>query len=320
LRPEEDTARTWTVAELLGWTESYFRKLGLPTPRLDAELLLASALGGGRLRLYTDYHKPVEPLERVRFRELVQRRARKEPVAYITGVKEFYSLRLTVSPAVLIPRPETEHLVEAAIDFLKPLAEREAPPRVLDLGTGSGNIAVSIAHEVPRARVDAVDVSSEALALARRNAVDHGVAERVRFWCGDLFAALPAAPEVPRYDVVVSNPPYVAASEIDGLMADVRSFEPRQALLDSKSASGNGLGFYRAIAADAPTHLDPLGSVLVEVGDGQAREVERIFSDHGLGRTRRIKDYAGIERVVTAEHAERAERLERPERGDFASP
>jgi release factor glutamine methyltransferase len=298
----QDRSKTsWTVSELLVWTEKFFRGRGVPAPRLDAELLLSSVLGGGRMGLYTEYEKPVEPAERAQFRSLVERRATREPVAYLTGVKEFYSLRFTVSPAVLIPRPETEHLVDEGVAYLRTLEERETPPRVLDLGAGSGNISVALASQCPRAQVDAIDVSDDAIAIASGNATDNDVGERVRFLRGDLFDALPT--DAGRYDLIVSNPPYVAGGEFDTLMDDVRCFEPRLALVDEKSPSKDGLGFYRAIAESVREHLADDGIVLVEVGDAQAVAVAAMFSEAGLSETRLVRDYAGINRVVRATSA-----------------
>lgn len=301
----------WTVGDLLQWTESYFKKLELPSARLDAEILLAKAVRRTRLELYTGYQMLVEPGERALFRSYVERRARFEPIAYITGAREFYSLSFEVSPAVLVPRPETEHLVEAALEVLRggrggiaePAVEEPVPaPRVLDLGTGSGNIAVAIAVNAPDTEVDAVDSSTAALEVARRNAEAHGVSGRVGFHQGDLFAAIPASGGTPasggRYRLIVSNPPYISRSEYGTLMDDVRLHEPREALLDARSPSGDGLGFYRAIAGGARAHLEARGSILVEVGAAQAGAVAAIFATEGYTHERTVKDYAGIERVV----------------------
>ena len=289
----------WTVAELLDWTEGFFRSREIPTPRLDAELLLSSVLVGGRLKLYTDYSKPVDPKERARFRELVERRAKREPVAYLVGVREFYSLRFTVSPAVLIPRPETEHLIDESVEILN--ADPETPKRVLDLGTGSGCIAITIASQCPDASVVAVDIDERAIDIARRNAADNGVQDRVEFRQGDLFAAL--SPDDAPFDVVVSNPPYVSAREFSTLMDDVRSFEPRLALVDERSTTHDGYGFYDAIADGVGSYLTPQGVVLVEVGDGQADEVVRRFGARGFSKTRLVRDYGGINRFVIATSA-----------------
>ncbi len=338
----------WTVADLLAWTEAHFKRHSSPTPRLDAEVLLAHALGSTRLELYTGYRKVVEPQERERFRALVERRGSGEPVAYIVGAREFHSLRFEVSPAVLIPRPETEHLVDAGVEFLAklgappadaagsspslagpeetpesspgagdlPPAEAAAPPpdalpaagppppevRVLDLGTGSGNIAVAIAVEIPGARVTAVDVSPEALAVARRNAEAHGVAGRIDFLEGDLIAPLRSLDPRPTFHAVLSNPPYIPPRDREGLMRDVRDFEPAVALLDRREGpEGDGLGFHRAIVREAAGFLVPGGILAVEVGDGQAPEVERLFRAAGLSRVRSITDQGGIPRVVIGE-------------------
>ncbi len=291
--------RTWTVGELLDWTEGHFRARKLATPRLDAELLLAKALGVERLGLYRDYQKPVAPDERARFRELVERRGHHEPVAYITGEKEFYSLAFEVGPAVLVPRPETEHLVDEALRVLRdePRAD-DAARRVLDLGTGSGNLAIAIAVNAEDVQVVAVDTQSDALAVARRNAARHDVGDRIRFVEGDLFAPLNASRP---YDVIVSNPPYVARHEYDSLMPDVQRWEPRTALLDTRSADGDGLGHYRTIAQEAPAFLVAGGTLAVEVGCTQAAAVEQLFCSAGLIATRCIRDYGGVDRIVAGE-------------------
>jgi len=299
----EDPQPIWTIAELLRWTEDRFRKLGFPTPRLDAEILLANALGTTRLRLYTEYQKLVEPEERARFRALVERRSRREPVAYITGRREFYSLELEVTPAVLVPRPETEHLVEAALSELK-ARPPEAEIRVLDLGTGSGNIAIALAVNAPAVRIDAVDSSKAALDVAARNARLHGVEERVRFHEGDFLSGAPAGV---LYDIVVSNPPYIPRREHESLMGDVRLHEPREALIDTRSPDGDGLGFYRELAAGVRALARPGALVAVEVGapasagaPSPAARVTELFAAAGIRHERTVRDLAGIERVVAA--------------------
>jgi release factor glutamine methyltransferase len=303
----EDPQRIWTIAELLRWTEDRFRKLGFPTPRLDAEILLASALGATRIRLYTEYQKLVEPEERARFRALVERRSKREPVAYIVGKREFYSLELEVGPAVLVPRPETEHLVEVALAELKARSaggETGDEARLLDLGTGSGNIAIAIAVNAPGVRIDAVDSSRAALEVAARNARAHGVDERIRFHEGDFLAGVPAGA---LYDLVVSNPPYIPRREYESLMADVRLHEPREALIDTRSPAGDGLGFYRELAAGVRALARPGALVAVEVGapasagaPSPAAEVADLFTSAGIPHERTVRDLAGIDRVVTA--------------------
>jgi release factor glutamine methyltransferase len=298
-RQEGEGREVWTVGDLLQWTEDYFRRLELPSPRLDAELLLAHALGATRLDLYTQYQKMVEPAERSRFRALVERRARHEPVAYITGRREFYGLSFEVTPAVLIPRPETEHLVEAALEEVKRLGPGGDAIRVLDLCTGSGNVAVAIAVNAASAAVTATDRSEGALEVARRNAARLGVAGRVSFHRGDLFDALP--PSEPPFGILVANPPYIPLAERETLMADVRLHEPGEALFDTRSPAGDGLGHYRALAAGSRARTKPGGLIAVEVGgggSGQAAPVREIFAAAGHSLERTIKDYGGIERVL----------------------
>lgn len=316
---KEESKVIWTIAELLKWTEGHFKKLGLPTPRLDAEVLLALVLGKSRLELYTGYHMLVEPEERSRFRALVERRSRREPVAYITGKKEFFSLSFEVSPAVLIPRPESEHVVEAALEALRaregtglpgpgavgptdlPAAADSLPRlRVLDLGTGSGCLAVAVAVNAPGVLVVATDLSPQALEVARRNVVAHGVQDRVSLVAADLTRGLPPGVD-PGFDVILSNPPYISRLEFDGLMEDVRLHEPRLALLDTQGPSGDGLGFYRAIAATAGSWLAPGGTVVLEVGAGQAEGVSGLLRSRGLASVSSRKDLGGIERVVVAQ-------------------
>ena len=300
-RREGEGREVWTVGELLRWTEDYFCRLGLLSPRLDAELLLARALDETRLDLYKEYQKMVEPAERARFRALVERRSRREPVAYITGCREFYGLSFEVTPAVLIPRPETEHLVEAALEEVKRLDPREEPIRVLDLCTGSGNVGVAIAANAPSVTVRATDSSEAALEVARRNAEKLGATGRVSFLRGDLFDAIP--PDEPRFDLLVSNPPYIPPSERESLMDDVRLHEPAEALFDTRSPAGDGLGFYRALAAGAREWLKTGGFMAVEVGgggpSGQAAAVREIFAAAGHALERVVKDYGGIERVLS---------------------
>lgn len=311
----EETATVWTVAELLKWTEGRFLQLGIASARLDAELLLAHALGKRRLELYTGYQMLVEPGERARFRELVGRRIKKEPIAYITGRREFYSLAFEVNASVLVPRPETEHVVEAALKYLHRDAGRALADagvarsqRILDIGTGSGCIAIALAVNSPTAVVVATDASPLALEVARRNAVTHQVAERIHFLPGDLYAALPA--DSARFDVIASNPPYIAAADYANLMEDVRH-EPQAALLDGRSPTRDGLGFYRDLARGASRHLVADGLILVEVGAGQASAVRAIFEAAGLPHCETLRDLGGLERVL----AHRA-----PAQGAMASP
>lgn len=279
--------RIWTVLELLRWTQGHFAARGIESARLDAECLLAHALGSDRLRLYLDFEKPVEAAERARFRELVRRRAdERVPVAQLTGRKEFWSLPFEVTPDVLVPRPETEELVAWLLDQLP---DREAELQVLDVGTGSGAIAVALASELPKARFTATDVSEAALAVARRNAERHGVAGRIRFLAGDAFA--PVRGE--RFDAVLANPPYVAERDAAGLAPELRH-EPRGALF----AGPDGTGLLRRLARALPAHLEPAGLAALEVGAGQADDVAGWLAEAGLVGVETRRDLAGRPRIV----------------------
>jgi len=306
-RAEGERSRSWTVLELLRWTTEHFAAKGIETARLDAELLLAHALGADRLRLYLDFEKPVTAEERARFRALVRRRGEERvPVAYLTGVREFWSLPLAVTPDVLIPRPETETLIEAVLRLRSasprcagrgraPSAEKgalaSAPLRVLDLGTGSGAIALALAKEWPSAHLTATDVSDAALAVAKKNAEALGLTARVRFAAGDLFA--PVAGE--RFEAIVSNPPYVAAGDAAALAPELRH-EPASALF----APGDGTALLRRIAAEASAHLVPGGLLALELAPAQAGDVTQCLRAAGFGELAEHRDLAGRVRAVSA--------------------
>ena len=286
--------RTWTVLELLRWTTEYFQRHGIESARLDAELLLAHALESNRLRLYIDYEKPVLPAERDRFRELVrQRAAERVPVSILLGEREFWSLSFKVTKDVLTPRPDTETLVEAALSKLKgPRLEGEAAGprwRILDLGTGSGVIALSLASELPEADITATDLSEAALQIATENADRLHQRERVRFLHGDLFG--PVAEE--RFDLVVSNPPYVARRD-EAALAPELAHEPELALF----AGEDGLDVIRRLVAGAGTHLLPGGWLLIELSPEQAGTVELMLAGAGFVDVERRFDLARRPRVV----------------------
>ncbi|MDR3589094.1 MAG: peptide chain release factor N(5)-glutamine methyltransferase [Negativicutes bacterium] len=276
----------WTIGSILTWTKQYFEGKGVESPRLDAEVLLSHILGKDRLYLYVNFDQPLQAGELAAFREAVKHRATRVPVAYITGRKEFMGLGFAVTPAVLIPRPDTEVLVEAALNLLKDTGE----PRILDLGTGSGAIIVSLLSKLAGACGVAVDISPEALAVAAKNAAVLGVADRLTMEQGDLFA--PVAGRT--FDAIVSNPPYISAGDLAGLAPEVRR-EPALAL----DGGADGLAFYRRIVAGAGARLSQEGFVALEVGAGQAPAVAALAGEaSGLGPAAIIKDYAGIERVV----------------------
>jgi release factor glutamine methyltransferase len=286
----ERRSSSWTVLDLLRWTTQHFAERGIDTPRLDAECLLAHALGCDRLRLYVDFEKPVEESERARFRELVRERGQaRVPVALLVGHREFWSMSLAVTRDVLVPRPDTETLVAAALDAF---ADREAAIDVLDVGTGSGAIALAIARERPKARVVATDLSPAALAVAQGNAERLGFAGRIRFAAGSLFEPLAAGE---RFDLVVSNPPYVALRDAAGLAPELRH-EPASALF----AGPDGTDVLRPFAEQVASVLAPGGRVFVELDPAQAPRVAAWLAESGLGEITTHRDAAGLVRVVGA--------------------
>jgi release factor glutamine methyltransferase len=250
--------QSWTIGRLLDWTAGYFADRRSEYPRLDAEVLLAHALECRRIDLYTRYDEVVSEQGRARFRELVQQRVEGCPVAYLVGRKEFFSLPFEVTPAVLIPRPESEFVVLECLALAKGLAE----PRVLDIGTGSGNLAVTVAYQHPGAQVTAVDVSPEALAVASRNAARHGVAQRIRFLTGDLCAPIPQGE---RFDFILSNPPYIAREDLESLPVGVRNYEPHIAL----NGGPGGFAVFERLVAQAPDYLTSGGFLILEIGAPQ---------------------------------------------------
>jgi release factor glutamine methyltransferase len=283
------TSRTWTILELLRWTTQYFAERGIETPRLDAECLLASALSVDRMRLYLDFDKPASRDERDAFREWVRRRADdRVPVAQLVGSKEFWSLPLVVTADVLSPRPDTETLVAAALDRLP---ERDTDARILEIGTGSGAVALAIAHERPKARITATDVSPAALKVAEQNARELGMEGRIEFAEGSLFG-----PVVGRqFDLVVSNPPYLAESERSELAPEL-AHEPDIALF----AGPDGLAVLRDLVAEVPAFLAPGGGFAVELAPDQAPTVAHWLREAGLGDVVTHRDLAARPRVVSA--------------------
>jgi release factor glutamine methyltransferase len=281
--------RTWTILELLRWTTRYFAERGIETPRLDAECLLAFALGVDRMRLYLDFDKPASPGERDAFREWVRRRAdERVPVAQLLGVKEFWSLPLRVTADVLSPRPDTETLVVAALDRLP---ERDTDARILEIGTGSGAVALAIARERPRARITATDVSPAALKVAERNARELGLEDRIEFAEGNLFGPVVGR----RFELVVSNPPYLAESERSQLAPEL-AHEPEVALF----AGPDGLAVLRDLVAGATNFLAPSGGFAVELAPDQAPIVAHWLCEAGLGDVVTHRDLAARPRVISA--------------------
>lgn len=287
-----DRDEPWTILRLLNWTQTYLREKGSESPRLDAEVLLSHVLQTDRVKLYTQYAQEVGSADRASYRELIRKRAEGAPVAYLVGRKEFFSLPLAVSPSVLIPRPDTEFAVVECLDVLKGRPD----PLVIDVGTGSGAIALAIAHQRIDARLLAVDLSPEALAVARSNAERHHLSDRVEFVEGDLLSR--AADRGP-FDVIVSNPPYIPTAVIPTLEAGVRDFEPHLAL----DGGTDGLRVVARLVEQAVPLLKPGGHLILEIGSDQEQPVrDMLGSRPELELAPTVRDGAGHPRVIRARH------------------
>ena len=288
------TASSESVREALRAGAELLHKAGIDSARLDVEVLLRHVLGVKTAELYLDFDLVLNAAAEREFKKLLLRRAGREPVAYITSHREFWSLDFVVTPEVLIPRPETELLVERALKLATRLPGMSAL-NILDLGTGSGAIAVSLAKELPQARISAVDFSAVAIEIACLNARRHGVEDRVEFFCGDLFE--PVTEEREGYDLIVANPPYIRNGDLAGLAPEIREWEPIMAL----DGGADGLFYYRRIVAAAGDYLRAGGSILLELGDAMGEAVARLFADGGgFDPAQVYRDYAGKERVIAA--------------------
>ena len=335
------TAPSESVREALRAGAELLHKTGIDNARLDVEVLLRHVLGVKTAEFYLDFDLVLNAAAEQEFKKLLLRRAGREPVAYITSHREFWSLDFVVTPEVLIPRPETELLVELAFaratrvvpphPSLSPVVGGEGkrkgagdsrsdaltcldsnpPLKILDLGTGSGAVAVSLAKERPQARVCAVDISAGAIEVARWNARRHGVEDRVEFFCGDLFE--PVTEEREGYDLIVANPPYIRNGDLAGLAPEIREWEPIMAL----DGGADGLLYYRRIIAGAGEYLKGGGSIVLELGDAMGEAVARLFADAGGFEPAQVyRDYAGKERVIAAAKLLPAVNArERPDRG-----
>lgn len=279
----------WTIGKILKWTEQYFAKAELDSPRLDAEVLLAHVLKKERIFLYVHFDQPLDPAELAEYKACIRQRVQHVPVAHITGHKEFMGLDFKVTKDTLIPRPDTEILVEAVLQRLK--AGPESDLRLADIGTGSGAICLSLLNYLPQLQAVTVDISPRAIEVARENAAALGVAERIEFFQGDLLEPIKDR----RFEAIVSNPPYIPKSDILTLAQDVKDYEPMSAL----DGGEDGLDFYRRLLQEAAELLAEDGFLAVEVGIGQAQvlaEMAKVMTP--WGRSEIIKDLAGIERVV----------------------
>ncbi|MDY6824261.1 MAG: peptide chain release factor N(5)-glutamine methyltransferase [Thermodesulfobacteriota bacterium] len=283
----------WTILDVLKWTAGFFGDRQVEGAQLSAELLLAHTLGLNRLDLYLRYDQPLSAEELSTCRELIKRRAAGEPVAYIVGEKAFWSMTLSVTPEVLIPRPDTECLVETALACLPAEAVDADAFRVMEPGTGSGAVVLAMAGAAPHCHFFAFDRSPAAVAVARDNARRQNLLDHVAFFVSDWFSAFRTAGE--RFDLIVVNPPYIAAAEIDGLAPEIRRFEPRDAL----DGGQDGLQAIRHIVAAAPDFLKPAGRLMLEIGWDQKNDVAQIAAEtDAYASPEFVKDLAGHHRVV----------------------
>ncbi len=280
--------KTWTIESLVKWATDDFRARGIESPRLDAEVLVAWALGIDRIRIIIDGKRPLMGDELARLRDLIKRRRAREPIAYLRGEREFYGRRFAVDKRVLVPRPDTETLVDVAIARTSHVS---MSMRGLDLCTGSGCVAITLARLRPTVRIHATDVSADALSVARANALRLG-AYNVSFSEGDLFDARIPWPKV---ELVTANPPYIATAELGTLMPDVRDFEPRLAL----DGGSDGLALVRRIVEAAPRALVAGGVLALEIGAGEAAATTALFEARGFREITTTRDYGKIERVVS---------------------
>ena len=281
----------WTIGRILKWTEQYFGGKGVESPRLDAEVLLSHVLGKERIYLYVHFDEPLEKAELAAYRELIRQRVQRVPVAYLVGHREFMGLSFQVGRATLVPRPETELLVQAALERLKGLTGD--PLLFADIGTGTGAICLSVLHFLPASKAVTVDISPDAIAVAKKNAEAMNLSGRVEFLEGDLLAPL----EGRKFAAILSNPPYIPDEELSGLPPEVRDNEPMTAL----AGGADGLDFYRRLCGEAPALLEPNGFLAFEVGIHQSAAVAGMAEENPLiARTEILKDLAGIERVVIA--------------------
>ena len=284
----------WTIKKLLEWVTGYFEEKGVDAPRLSAELLLCHVVGLERIQLYTLYDRVVDGQPLAQLRQFVKRASEHEPIAYLVGRCEFYSLPLTITPDCLIPRPETENLVEKAISFLR---SRNSAQHVLDLCTGSGCIAAAIAKNVIDVQVVATDISDAALKVAAENIEKLQLGDKVKLLCGDLFDPIIDGLDDGRFDVVVSNPPYVSAAEYDELDKNVKAYEPPGALL----AGADGLDVYQRITEKVDDFLKPDGVLMLEIGYAQGPAVGELLENAGVFKAVTIeKDFANNDRIVIA--------------------
>jgi len=279
------TVKSWGILDIIKASEAAIKEKGITNPRLNAELLLADTLKTGRINLYLDFEKPLKETEITSYREKIKRRLKHEPLQYIMGYTDFYGMRFNVNTAVLIPRQETELLVEKSVEVISKLNS----PKVLEIGTGSGCIAVSVSQNSD-CYIDAIDINEDALLVAKENAAVNGVTGKINFSYKNILTDFN---DFKKYDLIISNPPYIASGEINSLDNEVKEYEPLDALTDN----ADGLSFYRKIfeltgAADKPLNI------LVEIGDGKKEKIEKLLIEHGIKEYTFHKDLINIYRVL----------------------
>jgi release factor glutamine methyltransferase len=280
-----------TVLEVIQRSTEFLKNKGVDSPRLQTELLLSHLLGMPRMKLYLNFERKLSETELDKFRELIRRRGQREPLQHIVGSTNFCGLELAVNRHVLVPRPETELLAEKGWAFLNSANTQASTLSALDLGTGSGCLGIALAVHCPGAQVVVIDISAEALDLARQNAAHHNVLERIHFLHGDAFTAL-GSPKL--FDLIISNPPYIPTAEIQTLQIEVREHDPPEAL----DGGPDGLNFYRRIAAESRPFLKPDGKIMLEFGDGQAPPIREIFESQKWIVEAIIEDYNQRPRIL----------------------
>ncbi len=278
-----------TVLEAIKLATEYFEKKQIESSRVNAEILLADVLKCKRLDLYLKFDQPLKDFEVDKYREFISRRGKYEPVQYITGITEFYGLNFSVDKSVLIPRPETEILVETIINQFK---DNESI-NVLDIGTGSGNISITLAKFLTQSHVTSIDISREAIDKAKYNAVQNGIDGKIDFIVGDVFSEIHLFNN--KFDLIVSNPPYISADEYPDLQNEIVNFEPKIALTDE----GDGLKYYKHISKIAPNLLIEKGRLFFEIGKGQSKDISTIMEENFFEDIEIIKDYQQIDRVIS---------------------
>jgi len=289
------TMQIWTIQKLLNWVTQYLTDKGIDSPRLSAELLLSHVVGLKRIELYTQFDRSVRSEQLDHLRDLVKRAGQNEPIAYLVGRTEFYSLEINVTPGCMIPRPETELLVERAIEFLR--TRRTGTQFVCDLCTGSGCIAVTIAKNFSDARIIATDICDAALAVAAENIQKHQLSERITLLCGDLFDPIISDLDASEFDLIISNPPYVSTAEYERLDKNVKDYEPKKALF----AGVDGLDIYCHIIEKAGRFLKPNGALMLEIGYAQGPAVKELLEKNGDFHEIKIeKDFHDNDRIVSA--------------------